>query len=72
MAMLEHPSLRFLGAGREAEVAFVRWLATLQEVLLEGLEHSYPGMDKMLATLICCDNRMRGSAVDGLAHPWLG
>ena len=72
IAMLEHPLLRFLGAGREAEMAFVRWLATLQEVPLEGLEQSYPDMDKMLAPLACCDHRMRGSAVDSLAHPWFG
>ena len=72
IAMLEHPLLRFLGAGREAKIAFARWLATLQEVRLEGLEHSYPGMDKMLAPLVCCDHRMRSSVVDSLAHPWFG
>ena len=72
IAMLEHPLLRFLEAGREAGIPFVRWLATLQEVPLEGLERSYPGMDKMFAPLACCDHRMRGSAVDSLAHPWFG
>ena len=72
VALLEHPLLRFLGAGREAEMAFVRWLAALQEVPLEGLAQSYPGMDKVVEPLVCCDNRVRGSAVDSLAHPWFG
>ena len=68
VAMLEHPLRSSWGWPRSRCCV----CPLLAEVPLEGLEHSYPGMGKMLRRWFVATTACEALLSTAFAHPWFG